>query len=404
MWLQSNIFDYCNESETLYLLLELRFLKDILPEQYKQELKKEYLSLSRWIDENEADSKISEYEKISMYGQGVEQKLFIKNMKERHQNLRDLYLITFLVSRSESSKINIVRALYFFLCLKMVELTDYESRIKTTLDECRFLTNNIREFLVPFLPDIAQFDSLKGLQKYLIEVQGSDHYTRWLNRNPQTFEYEIQKYRNKILNRNTLLFSSSARNELNERIAKYLYEYILPIENFFKNDSGITRVTSTTYEIVTGPSHYDDTTGNTISDIANIFESTNHTDAFEAGERQDNESECFEQITIDAPSNYYSDLVKAEGQLNSRRKNTMNQVTDVNVAHKDEIKRLIEYIASKLSSLDFESIDAQYEYEHEYKEKKFRFNVSDESALYLYMILRDFPKNCVTAYNPITGE
>lgn len=42
MWLQSNIFDYCNESETLYLLLELRFLKDILPEQYKQELKKEY--------------------------------------------------------------------------------------------------------------------------------------------------------------------------------------------------------------------------------------------------------------------------------------------------------------------------------------------------------------------------
>lgn len=154
MWLQSNIFDYCNESEMLCLLFELRFLKDVLPEQYKQELKKEYLSLSRWIDEKETNIKVVESEKIRIYEQGVNQKLFIKSMREQHQNLKDLYLITFLISRSEFSKINTIRALYFFLCLKMVELTDYESRIKTTLDECRFLTNKIRDFLVIFLPDI----------------------------------------------------------------------------------------------------------------------------------------------------------------------------------------------------------------------------------------------------------
>ncbi|MBE8610646.1 MULTISPECIES: hypothetical protein [unclassified Psychrobacter] len=387
MWLQSNIFDYCNESEMLCLLFELRFLKDVLPEQYKQELKKEYLSLSRWIDEKETNIKVVESEKIRIYEQGVKQKLFIKSMREQHQNLKDLYLITFLISRSEFSKINTIRALYFFLCLKMVELTDYESRIKTTLDECRFLTNKIRDFLVIFLPDITQFESLKGLRSYLMESQDNDHYTRWLNRNPQSFEDEIQKYENKLLSKNTSLSSSIAKNYINERIAQYLYEYILPIDNFFKNDSGIIRVPSTISEVVKGPSYYDDTTRNTINDLANIFESTNNTDTFEANERQDNENECFEQVTIETPSNYYLDLVKAEGQSNSRRKNAMSQVTDVNTAHEDEIKRLVEYIASKLSSLDFKSIGKQYKYEHEYEEGKFRFDISDQSALYLYMLL-----------------
>lgn len=122
------------------------------------------------------------------------------------------------------------------------------------------------------------------------------------------------------------------------------------------------------------------------SDLVNIFESTSNTDAFEADERQDNEQESFEQVTIDNPSNYL-DLVKAEGQSNSRRKNAMNQMTDVNTAHEDEIKRLVEYIASKLSKLDFLSIGKEYEYEHEYEEGKFKFDISDQSALYLYMLL-----------------
>lgn len=74
----------------------------------------------------------------------------------------------------------------------MVELTDYDSRIETTLDECRFLTSNIREFLVPFLPDITEFESLNDLQSHLIESQDNDHYTRWLNSTLDTFESEIK--------------------------------------------------------------------------------------------------------------------------------------------------------------------------------------------------------------------
>lgn len=131
----------------------------------------------------------------------------------------------------------------------MVELTDYNSRIETTLDECRFLTSNIREFLVPFLPDITQFESLRHIQDNLIQAQNNDNYTRWLNNSPDTFESEIKRYGSKLLDKNTLFPSSDARNDINERIAQYLYEYILPIENYFKNVSGITRITSTTYQL-----------------------------------------------------------------------------------------------------------------------------------------------------------
>ena len=388
-WLQKNIVDFSDpeSNETSSLLIELRFLKNTLPIQFKSDFNSEHNALTKWIKEKDIVSTLIESEKLQIYESGIDQKNFLKSIKTRHKHLKSLYLITFLASRSDLPKINSIRSLYFFLCLRMVELTDYDSRIETTLDECRFLTSNTREFLVPFLPDITQFKSLRDIQDNLIQAQNNDSYTRWLNNSPDTFELEIKKYGSKLLDKDTLFPSSDARNDINERIAQYIYEYILPIENYFRNDSGITRVTSIPYQVVNGPSYYDDTTGNIISDLVNISESTSSADAFEAGERQDNEQESFEQVIIDNPSNYYLDLVKAEGQSNSRRKNAMNQVTDVNTAHEDEIKRLVEYITSRLSRLDFLSIDKEYEYEHEYEEGKFKFEISHQSALYLYMLL-----------------
>ena len=330
-WLQKNIVNFSdpNSDEASSLITEVKFLKNTLPAQFRSAFNSQYSALTEWIKTKDIVSTLTESEKIQIYENGIDQKNFLKSLKTHHKYLKNLYLITFLASRSDSPKINNIRSLYFFLCLKMVELTDYNSRIETTLDECRFLTSNIREFLVPFLPDITQFESLRNIQDNLIQAQNNDNYTRWLNNSPDTFESEIKRYGSKLLDKNTLFPSSDARNDINERIAQYLYEYVLPIENYFKNVSGITRITSTTYQVVSGPSYYDDTTGNTFSDLVNIFESTSNTDAFEAGERQDNEQESFEQVTIDNPSNYYLDLVKAEGQSNSRRKNAMNQVTDV---------------------------------------------------------------------------
>ena len=381
-WLQTNIIKWSNIDEISCLLVELKFLQDTLPEQFRSALESEYHALSEWIKKKDTVSTLTELEKLQIYESGIDQKNFLKTIKTRHKYLKDLYLINFLASRSDLPKINSIRSFYFFLCLKMVELTDYDSRIETTLDECRFLTSNIREFLVPFLPDITEFESLNDLQSHLIESQDNDHYTRWLNSTPDTFESEIKKYGNKLLNKSTSFSSSNAKNELNGRIAKYLYEYILPIENYFKNDSGITRVTSTTYQVANGSLDYDDTTGNTISDLVNLTKCINSTEAFEDEERQDNEKESFEQVTVNTPSNYYLDLVRAEGQSNSRRKSAMNLVTSVNIAHEDDISTLVKYLGCKLKELDLGELDRG-----RCIDEKFKFDLSHQSALYLLMIL-----------------
>lgn len=386
-WLKLNILNFANSNEVKSLLIELEFLKDTLPEHFRSEFNHEHIALAKWIESVEIDVSLSVSDESQIYENGIGHKVFLKNIRARHLHLKELYLITFLIHRADSSKINIIRAVYFFLCLRMVELTDYDSRIITTLDECRFLTNKTRSFLIYFLPDITEFKNLQCIKEYLIQAQENDNYTRWLNRSPEAFELEIRKYRSKILSVNVELYSSEAQSEINERIAHYLYEYILPLENFFKDDSGITRITSTTYHVVSGESYYDDKTKNTVSDLVNIAEEVSNNECFEAGERQDDEKESFEQVLIADPSNYYIDFVRAEGQLNSRRKNAMSQVTDVNSAHEDEIRVLVEHIASELSKLDFESIDKEYEYEHEYEEGKFRFDISQQSVLYLYMLL-----------------
>ena len=386
-WLKLNLLDFANNNEVENLLIELKFLKDTLPEQFRSELNDEYQALAEWIKTLEVDSSLTKSNELQIYENGIDYKVFLESIRERHLYLKELYLITFLVYRADSHKINAIRAVYFFICLRMVELTDYDSRIETTLDECRFLTNKTREFLVPFLPDVTQSKNLQDIKERLIQTQEDDNYTRWLNRSSKSFELEMRRYKNKLLSAGASLSSSDAQFQINERIAQYLYEYILPLENFFKDEPGITRITRTTYDVISGSSYYDDTTGNTVNDLMNIIKGVNNEEGYEVEERQDNEEESFEQVLIAAPSNYYHDLVTVKGQLNSRRKNAMNQVTDVNTAHEDEIKILVEHIASKLSDLDFKSIGREYEYEHEYEENELRLNVSQQSVLYLYMLL-----------------
>ncbi|MFP3355407.1 hypothetical protein R0K04_29105, partial [Pseudoalteromonas sp. SIMBA_153] len=79
--------------------------------------------------------------------------------------------------------------------------------------------------------DVTQSKNLQDIKERLIQTQEDDNYTRWLNRSPKTFELEVRRYKNKLLSAGASLFSSDAQFEINERIAKYLYEYILPLEN-----------------------------------------------------------------------------------------------------------------------------------------------------------------------------
>ncbi|MGM8900244.1 hypothetical protein, partial [Psychrobacter sp. 1Y4] len=173
-WLKLNLLDFANGNDLEILLIELKFLKDTLPEQFRSELKDEYRTLSEWIKTLDVNSNLTKTHELQIYENGIAHKVFLENIRKPHLHLKDLYLITFLIHRADSSKINTIRAVYFFLCLRMVELTDYDSRIETTLDECRFLTNKTREFLVPFLPDVTELKSLKDIEEFLINAQQND--------------------------------------------------------------------------------------------------------------------------------------------------------------------------------------------------------------------------------------
>jgi len=384
-WLKLNLLDFANGNDLEILLIELKFLKDTLPEQFRSELKDEYRTLSEWIKTLDVDSNLTKTHELQIYENGIAHKVFLENIRKPHLHLKELYLITFLIYRADSSKINTIRAVYFFLCLRMVELTDYDSRIETTLDECRFLTNKTREFLVPFLPDVTQSKNLQDIKERLIQTQEDDNYTRWLNRSPKTFELEVRRYKNKLLSAGASLFSSDAQFEINERIAKYLYEYILPLENYFKNDSGITRVTTETHKIITILQDKDDITGNTVSDLTYISENTSEENGFEDRERQDDEEQSFEQVSFEQPTNYYLDKIRAEQQVNCRHQRTLSQVTDVNVAHADEIQVLVKYLLRNLMSLDLRRIN-----DNENSEKKpsnIEYDLDHQASLYLLIVL-----------------
>lgn len=384
-WLKLNLLDFANGNELEILLIELKFLKDTLPEQFRSELKNEYRALSEWIKTLQVDSSLTKTYELQIYENAIDHKMFLKNIRKPHLHLKELYLITFLIHRADSSKINTIRAVYFFLCLRMVELTDYDSRIENTLDECRFLTNKTREFLVHFLPDVTELKSLKDIEEFLINAQQNDSYTRWLDEHPLTFDFEIQKYKNRLLSKETLLSSVEAQFEINERIAKYLYEYILPIENYFKNDSGITRVTTETHKIITILQDKDDITGNTVSDLTYISENTSEENGFEDQERQDDEEQSFEQVSFEQPTNYYLDKIRAEQQVNCRHQRTLSQVTDVNVAHADEIKILVKYLLRHLMSLDLRRINDNENSEQ--KPSNIEYNLDHQASLYLLIVL-----------------
>src|SRR5699024_6891976 len=156
--------------------------------------------------------------------------------------------------------------------------------IRTTLNECRYLTTKIRSFLVPFLPNILQIQGLQQLRQTLEEGR----------------------------------IQSAQKNDIDEKLSSYIYEFILPIENCFKNESGITRNVKQVEKLVDGSESIDDTTGNTISDLVLVTEVVNDNSAFEAEERQDDEEQSFAQVSITQPTNYYLDRVRAEQQINSR--------------------------------------------------------------------------------------
>ncbi|SLJ85216.1 hypothetical protein [Psychrobacter sp. DAB_AL43B] len=341
-WLNSHILELGHNHEIESLLIELTFLLDTTPSHYKIELRDEHQYLSAWIKKQRSNSDLIDPKNSPIYNNGIQDKSFLQEVSER-------YVIAFLASRASCLKINTYRSVYFLLCLKMVKLTDYESRIRTTLNECRYLTTKVRSFLVPFLPNILQTQGLQQLWQTLEEGR----------------------------------IQSTQQNDVNKKLSSYIYEFILPIENCFKNESGITRNVKQAEKLVDGSESIDDTTGNTISDLVLVTEVVNDNSAFEVEERQDDEEQSFAQVSITQPTNYYLDRVRAEQQINSRHQRTMSQTTDVNNAHPDDIKVLVNSLMPTLLKLRLEKLNDIYDQDN----INIEFDINHQAELYLLMLL-----------------
>lgn len=381
-WLNTHINNKSEASELSKLLIELKYLVQILPKQYEQFFISETKALLKWLEDQDKDHKLSTEEQKLIYDNGINKKEFLRDITDR-------YVIAFLNCRAESEQVNQIRSLYFFLCLRMVQLTDYDSRIKTTLDECRHLTSKKRRFLAIFLPDIVKSDDLEQLIHELEQSQNHDNYTRWNNTDPHNltnFAKEVIRKQGLTSNDVDLLTRQSL---INQKISEYIYRFILPVENFFQNQSGVIRVTSITYNIVSTTSYIDDESGNSVADLSFTSNDSSDISTFEAQERQDDENESLEQVIFAKPTNYYLDIRRAEQQVNCRHQRTLSQVTDVNVAHPDNIQLLLWYLVNKLSELDIKSIQNKYNNDNynEEEDSSITYDMSHQAALYLLMLL-----------------
>ncbi|PNK61528.1 hypothetical protein [Psychrobacter sp. FDAARGOS_221] len=349
-WLNDEIKSKVTQDNIEPLVIELHYLLDLLPPSYN-EFDNEKKALKDWLDNYSLDSTVRE---SSVYKNGINNESFLKDIIEKP-------LIAFLASRADTNKVNQIRSVYLFVCLKMVVLTKYKSRIKTTLDECRLLTTKYRDFLVQFLPDVRNFTSLRKLLSALEEIKNSNLYEIWLNENKESLESFISKIK--------------ARPHIDEkdkdwtdpdlcnyRLSKYLYDFILPIEKVVEQKQGITRKFSSVGKpkVISTDIYVDELTGDATATIysINLPPNENQTsETFEIDERQDDDNEAVFEVKLDKPTSYHLDIVNAQQQINMRRKRSMLLNTDVQVAKDYEVKILFDELFTDLKTYDISYLD-----------------------------------------------
>lgn len=148
-------------------------------------------SVSEWMANIQQTNKISPLTQAAieqLQRIGIQDKKLLRDKKKRQ-------LIAFLASRAQNDKVNNYRAIYLLLCLEMAKLTNFTSRINDTLDNTRFLTNKNRQFLLIFLPDIANFNGFADLHQTLHELKASDLYQIWQATDANAMQLYIEKVR-----------------------------------------------------------------------------------------------------------------------------------------------------------------------------------------------------------------
>lgn len=366
-WLDDEIKSKVSQDNIEPLIIELHYLLELLPPSYN-EFEDEKQILKDWLSNQPIDCKNKE-KSICDYGISIEE--LRKGVSERP-------LVGFLAYRSSSLNLNIIRSVYIFVTLKLVELGSPESRINKTLDVIRLLQDKYREFLIPFFPDMSSISSSDELLDYMKALEESNIYNKWQTIDERSLKKFIENQRNEKTQ------EWSDLELCNERMSYYLYDYILPLIQVINENPGSHRRVKTTNRVIDTISYKDETTGNTINSLSFISEIEDESNGIEVGERQDDERKSIEQVYIAKPTNYYKDKVRADQQVNSRRLRSMSQSTDVNIAHIDEITILIEEALKILSQLDLKNIKRSVDNE---SNKNINYAIEHQSSLYLLTLL-----------------
>lgn len=371
-WLNEELTLKADLNEAQPLIRELYNLHRIFPLSCK-EFKVEKEAVTSWLNLPDNSTFIAQ----STHSQNTPlEQLKLKNIVDRP-------LVAFLATHSDDSQISMIRSTYLFVCLKLVVLTKHDSRIKQTLTECRLLESKERSFLVPFLPDFTNIKTLSDLLFYFQSLERANFYEQWKKINSEELERFISNARaNPHKDEKDLEWTDC--DLCNHRLSKFLYNFSYPLTLIYDQKPGVKKITKQQEQVVTSSLYEDEITGNTISTLSFITEKEDANNCFEVSERQDDEKYAIEQVIISRPTNYYIDKVNADQQANSRRLRSMSQVTDVNIAHFDEILVLLDFLIHTLKQIDLAALK---DLVLNNNDQQVSFTITHQAALYIFILL-----------------
>lgn len=371
-WLNDELTLKADLNEAQPLIRELYNLHQILPLSCK-EFKVEKEALTSWLNLPDNSTFIAQ----STHSQNTP----LEQLKLKY--IVDRPLVAFLATHSDDPKISMIRSTYLFVCLKLVVLTKHDSRIKQTLTECRLLESKKRSFLIPFLPDFTTIKTLSDLLSYFQSLENTNFYEQWKKINSEELERFISNARaNPHEDEKDLEWTDC--DLCNHRLSKFLYNFSYPLTLIYDQKRGVKKITKQQEKVVTSSLYEDEITGNSISTLSFITEKEDANDCFEVSERQDDEKYAIEQVIISRPTNYYIDKVNADQQANSRRLRSMSQVTDVNIAHFDEILVLLDFLIHTLKQIDLAALK---DLVLNNNDQQISFTISHQAALYIFILL-----------------
>lgn len=328
-WFDIHILKKIEAKHISIILDELSYLISTLPQKLNTEFSNEIRYMQLFIDEAKKKYALSNTQMLSNADIKVANKQLKKNIKDR-------YVIGFLAYRADNITLNQLRATYFFICLKLVSLDNFNSRIETTLNETRLLQKK-RRFIVQFLPNLDNFTSLNELLTALNTIKASNLYQQWIGYNSEEVQEFVLNVRNH-LHKDEKGIDWADEGLCNHRLSKYIYEFVLPIENIVHQKSGITRNVDsrvTKPKVIISNQYIDELTGDSTSLLSdtNLPTEEGQTEfTYETDERREDSKVAVHEVKPKKPISYHLDIVKANQQVNMRRRRSMMLLTDVQVA------------------------------------------------------------------------